>query len=137
MYRSFLLAGFGLAAVLAASGCNTGPVEGLSAETGFELYEPGDPIVVTITNASNDDIQYQACPSTWEHQTDNGHDRVQGLEVCTEVVTVVEANSSVDVTYHFPAGQPLGTWRIVIPVGTGNPADEILTNDFQVVVTGN
>lgn len=136
MYRPFLLAGCGLAAVLVASGCNTGPVEGLSAETGFELYEPGDPIVVTITNDSDEDVQYQACPSTWEHQTDDGNDRVQGLEACIRVVTVVEANSSVDVTYHFPSGQPLGTWRIVIPVGTGNHADEILTNHFQMVVTG-
>ena len=137
MHRPFLLAGFGLAAALIASACNTEPVDDLSAETELELYQPGDPIVVTITNESDEDVPYRACPSIWERQTDDGHDRVEGLEVCTGEVTEVEANSSVDVTYHFPVGQPLGTWRIVIPVGTGNPANEIRTNDFLMVVTEN
>lgn len=137
MNRPILLAGFGLAAALITSACTSEPVEGLSAETEFEVYGTDSPIVVTITNESDEDVQYQACPSNWEHQTDDGHDRVQGLEVCIGAVTVVEANSSVDVTYHFPAGQPLGTWRIVIPVGSDDPVDEIRTNHFQMVVTEN
>lgn len=137
MRRPFLAAGLGLAATLVFAACTTEPADGMSAETEFELYEVGDPIVVTITNESNAEVSYSACPSIWEHQTSGGHDRVQGLEVCTTEVTAVGANSSVDVTYQFPAGQPLGSWRIVIPVGSDNPRDEIRTDHFDVVVTEN
>jgi hypothetical protein len=119
-------------AVLAAA-CNTGPDEGLSAETEFEVYGTDSDILVTITNESNNAVAYRACPSIWERQSNN--DRVQGLQVCTDEITTVDAQSSVDVTYTFPVGQPLGSWRIVIPVGPSDDDAEIRTNDFEMVVT--
>ena len=128
-----LLAGVGLAIAVLAAACNMEPVAGLSAETELEIYEAGDPIVVTITNESDNAVAYRACPSIWERQSNN--DRVHGLQLCTDVITTVDAQSSVDVTYTFPVGQPLGSWRIVIPVGPSDDDAEIRTNEFEMVVT--
>ena len=133
MPRATALSAIGVVLALFALGCSTEPVDDLSAETAAELYETGDDIVVTLTNDSDDNVSYRACPSIWERKTDGGYDRTEGLEVCSTEVTSVGAHSSVDLHYTFP-GNELGTWRIVIPVGSDNPPDEIHTNDFQVVV---
>lgn len=135
-YASLAAAAMAIA-VLATVGCNTEPLDGVSAETDFELYEPGDDIVVTLTNESDSDVTYWACPPRWDRKTDDGYERFEMLVGCTDEVTSVPASGSVDLHYDFPAGQPLGTWRIVILAGNGPSPDEIYTNDFEMVVTEN
>jgi hypothetical protein len=127
---------FGLLAVL---GCGTDPIGGVTATTDKTLYEVGQPIDVEIVNTSDQAVNYYACPERWDHKTSSGYERIEELGVCLAIVTSVPAGGSVHVTYSFPDGQPLGTWRIPIPVSRTDASHvgEIHTADFEVVVFEN
>lgn len=122
-------------AALATVGCNTEPLDGVSAETEFVIYEVGSDIVVTLANASDVRVSYVICSPLWDLKKDDGYERIPVTFGCEDDVFYLPAGESVDIPYHFPAGHPLGTWRIAIPVSADNPPKEIYTNDFEMVVT--
>jgi hypothetical protein len=125
--------------LLAVLGCGTDPIGGVTATTDKTLYEVGQPIDVEIVNTSDQAVNYYACPERWDHKTSSGYERIEELGVCLAIVTSVPAGGSVHVTYSFPDGQPLGTWRIPIPVSRTDASHvgEIHTADFEVVVFEN
>jgi hypothetical protein len=125
--------------LLAVLGCGTDPIGGVTATTDKTLYEVGQPIDVEIVNTSDQAVNYYACPERWDHKTSSGYGRIEELGVCLAIVTSVPAGGSVHVTYSFPDGQPLGTWRIPIPVSRTDASHvgEIHTADFEVVVFEN
>ena len=122
--------------LLAAIGCGTDPIGGVTATTDKAIYEVGEPIDVEIVNTSDQAVNYVACPERWDHKTGSGYERIEEFDICLAIVTSVPAGGSVHATYSFPDGQPLGTWRIPIPVSRadGSHAGEIHTADFEVVV---
>jgi hypothetical protein len=127
-----------LALALLAAACGTEPSDVVTATTDKSVYSPDQPIVVTLTNTSSKIVIYEACPERWDQKTSSGYTRFEELELCPEtiVATTVPAHGSVQVTYTFPSDQPLGTWRIPIPVTFqgDTAASEVHTADFQMVV---
>ncbi|HEU4799451.1 MAG TPA: hypothetical protein VFS94_02340 [Gemmatimonadales bacterium] len=121
-------------AALVTVGCNTEPLDSVSAETGFVTYQSDSDIVVTLTNASDVRISYVTCTPRWDRKTDDGYERIPVTHGCEDEVFYLLAGESVDIPYYFPAGHPLGTWRIAILVSSDDSSDEIYTNDFEMVV---
>lgn len=123
-----------LTCALALAACSTEPSAGIQAETDQDLYEATSQIRVRVTNGTDAAIRYETCPGKWDRKTATGYQRFEVLESCTKNITTVPAGESVDVSYHFPVGQSLGTWRIAVPVGPDELTTEVKTNDFEVVV---
>ncbi|HEU4799452.1 MAG TPA: hypothetical protein VFS94_02345 [Gemmatimonadales bacterium] len=137
MPRSNAFPVIGLAFALVTAGCGTEPVEGIAAETELQQYLPAEEIGVVLTNTSDATIRYQTCPETWDRKDGDGYKRVEELQSCTRNITSVPAGQSVRVEYTFPDGEPLGLYRVVVPVGLDGLTDEVTTNDFEVyVITG-
>lgn len=124
-----------LALALSAPGCSSAadPTGDVTAVTEESTYARTDIIDVIIANGSDRRVRYEACPGRWDRKTATGYERFEEIVLCTDEITSVAAGQTVRVAYSLPAGQPTGTYRIVLPVGyDGEVSDTIHTGDFIV-----
>ncbi len=129
-----------LLALLALPACgSTDPSDGITVTTDKTSYTTAEPVVVTVTNTTNSDVEYSNCPERWDHKVGNSYTRVEELQLCLVGSTPLPAGESATFSYTFPDNQPAGTWRIPIPIFSddGDKTGEARSEDLEFVEPSN
>lgn len=135
MRKSVALGSVSLAFALAVPGCGgpADPVGGVTATTDESVYARSEVINLVVANGSDEVVRYEACPGRWDLKTATGYDRYEEIVLCTNEITTIAAGETARVAYSLPQGQPVGTYRIVLPVGVDREmGDTVRSAEFVV-----
>lgn len=121
------------ALAVAACGGPADPVGGVTATTEESTYAKGEVINLVVSNGSDELVRYEACPGRWDLKTAAGYTRYEEIVLCSSEITAIAAGESAQLTYSLPQGQPVGTYRIVLPVGVDREmGDTVRSAEFAV-----